>query len=222
MRKLDTLSDRINYSLEVVGMRQAQLAKLINVKPQVINFLCETNTKNSRFTFEIASVLELNPTWLATGQGAMFLNDDPRYKLFKEYEIVQVLDDSTIKSAFQFEKLPEQKNVMVAPVKTQRENVFGLIIKDVAMSPIFPINSILFFQWDPTYKPKAEDYLVLYSEEYDAVLVRKLVIENDKEILAIINEKFYRPVEFSKKIKIIGTVIATYNTFNGENGNETT
>jgi hypothetical protein len=202
-------------------MRQAQLAKLINVKPQVINFLCETNTKNSRFTFEIASVLELNPTWLATGQGAMFLNDDPRYKLFKEYEIVQVLDDSTIKSAFQFEKLPEQKNVMVAPVKTQRENVFGLIIKDVAMSPIFPINSILFFQWDPTYKPKAEDYLVLYSEEYDAVL-RKLVIENDKEILAIINEKFYRPVEFSKKIKIIGTVIATYNTFNGENGNETT
>ena len=222
MRTLETLSDRLNYALEVIGIKQAQLAKLINVKPQVINFLCENNTKNSRFTFEIASVLELNATWLATGQGAMFLNDDPRYKLFKEYEIVPIIDEQTIKSAFLTQQFPQPEGAKVAPVKTQKENIFAFVVKDAAMAPIFPIDSILFFQWDPNLKAQHEHYLLLYAEEYDTIFVRRLIINNDKKILSVLNEDFYKSIEFSKKIRIIGNVIATYHHFFGEKGNEST
>ncbi|MCB1826949.1 MAG: helix-turn-helix transcriptional regulator, partial [Coxiellaceae bacterium] len=75
MENLDTLSCRLNYALELTGTRKADLARAIDVKPQVIQFLCNSKTKASRFSFEIATALGLSVRWLATGEGAMFLAD---------------------------------------------------------------------------------------------------------------------------------------------------
>ena len=75
--ELINLSSRLNYSLQLTGTKKADLARAIGVKPQVIQFLCSSETQSSRFTFEIATALGLSTRWLATGEGEMFLADDP-------------------------------------------------------------------------------------------------------------------------------------------------
>ena len=73
---LETLSERLCYALEMTGTKKAELSRLLNIKPQIIQFLCNSNTKSSRYTFEIATALKLNVQWLANGQGNMFIKDN--------------------------------------------------------------------------------------------------------------------------------------------------
>ncbi|MCX7125382.1 MAG: helix-turn-helix transcriptional regulator, partial [Gammaproteobacteria bacterium] len=85
--KPPTLSDRLQHALEITGMKKADLARAIDVQPQTIQHLCNGNVKSSRFTFELATVLGLNTTWLATGEGTPFLSDDPKNSFFDEYKV---------------------------------------------------------------------------------------------------------------------------------------
>tara|TARA_R110000868_G_scaffold410505_1_gene698712 strand:+ start:730 stop:1362 length:633 start_codon:yes stop_codon:yes gene_type:complete len=210
---METLSERIKYLLQATGTKQADLARLINVKPQVINFLCENNAKNSRFTFDIASVLGVNPKWLVTGEGIIFLDDDPRYKLFTDYQIVSVITPNEIIDSLKNLVEPEGDGQQYAPIRSALSSVYAMIVSEPSMSPCIPVNSIVFFQWNPNLKPVNNTYVVIYAEEYSTILIRKFEMTNNRKIFSVINEEFYRPIEDSKKIKIIGEVVANYVNF---------
>src|SRR5580704_15114140 len=101
---LENLSDRLNYALSLTATKKADLARSISVKPQIIQFLCTSQTQSSRFTFEIATALGLSTRWLATGEGEMFVEDDPKQQFIKTYKPIPVLNNDNIREVFLYKK----------------------------------------------------------------------------------------------------------------------
>ena len=66
---MKTLSERLNYVLATKNIGQAELANAIGIKRQAINFLCSSSTNTSKYTPEIARVLDISEAWLLTGAG---------------------------------------------------------------------------------------------------------------------------------------------------------
>lgn len=61
--------DRLKFARKKANMTQAQLAKAINTTQGNISDLESGRNKSSTSTLQIASVLKVNPTWLALGNG---------------------------------------------------------------------------------------------------------------------------------------------------------
>lgn len=66
--------DRLKLARKNAKMTQAQLAKAVNTTQGSISDLESGRNKTSTNTLQIANVLQVNPNWLATGEGEMTTN----------------------------------------------------------------------------------------------------------------------------------------------------
>ncbi|WP_192483238.1 MULTISPECIES: helix-turn-helix domain-containing protein [Cysteiniphilum] len=72
---LGTLGGRLKYALQLKALRQVDIAQNLNIPAQTIQAICSGKIKKSKYTLEIAAVLDINPVWLSTGKGSMLLKD---------------------------------------------------------------------------------------------------------------------------------------------------
>lgn len=68
---MDTFGQRLRSALHERNVSQSQLARMLGVQPQAVQYLCSDKAQRSRYTSEIASVLGISADWLATGRGTM-------------------------------------------------------------------------------------------------------------------------------------------------------
>ncbi|TQE95222.1 MAG: hypothetical protein FKY71_17245 [Spiribacter salinus] len=68
---MSDFADRLRHALDERDVSQSQLARWLGVKPQAIQYLCSGKAQRSRYTTEIAGLLEISATWLASGIGSM-------------------------------------------------------------------------------------------------------------------------------------------------------
>lgn len=202
---LKTLSDRILHILELTGTRKADLARAINVKPQVIQFLCSSNTRASRFTFEIATALGLNTRWLATGEGCIFAADDPKHQFLKSYKEVPLLTSEQVLGLAKEQTLDHIETTEWLASKTTEENVFAIIMPDQSMEPLIPAGATIFVTLHYNMLPSTDDTLLLYVKQFNAVIIRKFLSEKNTSYLLPTNNN-YKKSEFSEDINIIGLV----------------
>jgi len=206
---LNTLSDRLNYALELTGTRKADLARAIAVKPQIIQFLCGSQTQSSRFTFEIATALGLSTRWLATGEGEMFVADDPRQQFLKAYKSVPLLHNIT--DVFLNDNPFNQQTIKEwLPLKTQNQDIFAIEMPDTSMDPVFPINSYLFIKKISEKNYHGYRYILSYLVKFNAFVIREL-IENESEIvLAPKNTELFKEISVTDDVKIVGVVTDSF------------
>lgn len=72
---LSTLGGRLKYALQLKALRQIDIAQNLNIPAQTIQAICSGKIKKSKYTLEIAAVLDIHPVWLSTGKGSMLLKD---------------------------------------------------------------------------------------------------------------------------------------------------
>lgn len=72
---LGTLGGRLKYALQLKALRQIDIAQSLNIPAQTIQAICSGKIKKSKYTLEIATVLNINPIWLSTGKASMLLKD---------------------------------------------------------------------------------------------------------------------------------------------------
>lgn len=65
------LKDRLKSARKYARMTQAELAKAVPISQGTISDLESGRNKNTTSLVRIAQVLDVSPTWLATGQGQM-------------------------------------------------------------------------------------------------------------------------------------------------------
>ena len=204
---LENLSDRLNYVLQLTGTKKADLARSIAVKPQIIQFLCSSHTQSSRFTFEIATVMGLNTRWLATGEGAMFIADDPKQQFLKTYKSIPLLRADNIKEAFLYDN---QLNLELIqdwfPLKTENQYTFAIEVSDTSMEPCFPMGSYIFIKKCPKQKINEYKYVFVYLVDFDIFIVRELVENDEDQILMPKNKKFFKEIKVSDDISFLGVV----------------
>lgn len=85
--------DRLKIARKNAKMTQAQLAKAIKVTQGSISDLESGRNKSSTNTAQIATILKVNPTWLATGQGEMLVPENQINE--KEYKEMEFWDSDT-------------------------------------------------------------------------------------------------------------------------------
>lgn len=208
--KLLNLSDRLNYVLELTGTKKADLAKAINVKPQVVHFLSSSATVASRFTFEIASALGLNTRWLATGEGEIFLADDPKYKLLKDYELVPLIDFQALQDLVSNGGQDPSKieTGRFSLIRCNLTNMFSTQMPDSSMEPIIPKDAEVFFtHYDQTEKINENTLVLAYLPHYRTLVIREVILENDSYFLAPSNLHLFKKLELTTSIKIVALVI---------------
>lgn len=205
---LITLSDRLSYALELTGTRKADLARAINVKPQVIQFLCSNATKTSRFTFEIATTLKLNTRWLATGEGSMFSEDDQKTALIAGYQHIPLLTIDQVIRTTCGEIVPEKNILHWELMKAPDANgIHAIKWLDDSMSPIIPKNATVFYRSiHADHHLKHHEIVLAYLPQFNAIVLRMASITNKYIELISPNPEFGK-IDPSVKSKIIGQVI---------------
>jgi len=204
---MENLSLRLKYALKLTKVKKAELARKINVKPQIIQFLCNGSTQSSRYTFEIAKALSLNPEWLALGKEPMFKEEN-----HLNTKQIPVLTEQNLKVIFiQSMKLSEIEFSKKIPFLTNKESIFSLQMIDSSMQPILPPNSYLFFDTEIDNLKNKEIYLI-YSNKYESFLVREYQDKPDKYFLPINNE-FFNKVPMNDGIQIFGKLVASLHMY---------
>lgn len=204
---LKNLSDRLNYVLRLTGTKKADLARSISVKPQIIQFLCNSKTQTSRFTFEIATVLGLNTGWLATGEGAMFIADDPKQQFLKTYKSIPLLRADTIRDAFLYENKLQQEWIQAwFPLKTTDHNTFAIEMNDTSMEPYFPLGSYVFVKKCSKKNLGDHKYIFSYLVKFDTFLVRELISRESEQILAPKNKELFKEIKVTDDVHLLGVI----------------
>jgi len=207
---MENLTDRLNYILELKGLSQSDLARLISVKPQVIQYLCTSNAKNSRFTFDIAQALEINPEWLATGKKPIFLSEDSKDAFIKDKILIPILD---WKELFLLLKnslvIDDSHELTLVPSKYKK--CFGLSMSDNSMQPVFTTRTLLIIK--PEQVPNINDYVLVYLTLENTFIIRKLIVIDGKSILLPLNTNLFKEVELMDEDKVIGKVMENRTTY---------
>lgn len=69
---METVSERLRYVMDELGIRQVDVSALTGVSAQSISHIVANNVKKSFYSYQIAIGLGVNPEWLSTGQGQIF------------------------------------------------------------------------------------------------------------------------------------------------------
>lgn len=149
---LQCLSDRLNYALEHGDTSKAELARLIGVQPQTIQYLCSTKAESSKFTFEIAHALAVNFEWLAVGRGDMR----------QQPAVSKALDAAPLTSATSTYQVDDLKRFVKADINDFKKNnpLFGMELQDESMWPRFSKGTLLIFS---SAASENSEGFVLYS-----------------------------------------------------------
>jgi SOS-response transcriptional repressor LexA len=209
-KNFENLSDRLNYVLEVLGTKKADLARAINVQPQTIQYLCSGNTNSSKFTFEIAAVLGINTGWLATGKGEIFLADDPKQKLLKDYKKIPFLNSEQLILKAKSQTIKEADIKIWAVLKTVHSNVFCVAMNDSSMEPMLPNSSSIFFKEKllvDQKNPIDSEIVVAYSKRQNTVMVREIIEIDNLFYLFPINKELFKEISFNEDFIILGNAI---------------
>lgn len=87
---MNTIGDRLRYARELRGLRQERLAEMINVSQTTITNLEVGKNKTSKKLLDMAKVLEIDPNWLATGQGEKPTAYSPKHKAKTSNAVMEI------------------------------------------------------------------------------------------------------------------------------------
>ncbi|WP_119343703.1 helix-turn-helix domain-containing protein [Facilibium subflavum] len=196
--KLLTLADRLNYIIEKLNIRMVDLAAAANTTPQNINFIRKNNVKSSKFTFDIANALGVNPEWLATGEGAIFIADKPEEVFLTNHALVPILSHNEIINTYIHHKSLESVEQYAAFAKNLNI-AFAIMQPDASMAPEIPAYSMVGIT-EVTSAPIEGQIYLIYHDEIKALMLRRYqgshFISNQPN--------FYKEIKMKNKVFIIG------------------
>jgi SOS-response transcriptional repressor LexA len=206
---LQNLSDRLAHALNILKISQAALARQINVKPQAIHYLCNSRSKKSGFTYEIAEALQINSLWLACGEGAMQPEKDPDEKLITSQTRIPLLNRRQIKHRIIESRKPDESPENIGEWVFTNSDVgkhgFAFQLTDKSMFPRFDQDTFAII--NPDKIPKNKDFIVAYLNESDDIICRQYEDEHNPPLLNPANITMYKKIIMSEKDIILGVMV---------------
>lgn len=184
------LSGRLNYALSLTNTSKAELARMIGVKPQTINYLCSAEVESSKFTFELAHALRINFEWLAIGRGEVGLEyststseEKKQHKKIYTFDELRILVEENY-SSFQNLKLP-----------------FEVQLMDQSMWPRFPQGTILIFNQN---EARQGNFVLVYLSTIRDIVFRELVEQDSRKVLVPFNSNLFKKLALQDADIILG------------------
>ena len=207
----ETLSSRLLYALKRQKFSQSELARLIGVKPQIIQYLCTSSANKSKFAYEIATALGVNPNWLIAGKGPVFdlssmsntTSNQPKVPLLDWNNIIVWLNQESTH--------PQKADKYIFVTNDQSTRNFAIRIADTSMIPRFEIGTVLII--DPELKPNINDFVVAKISHQEQPVIRQLILKGNQHFLSPINSTIYKEIELKTEDNILGIVRQAYFEF---------
>lgn len=209
------LSSRLRYAMAAVKISQSELARQICVKPQVIQYLCNSSVVKSKFTYDVAEALNVNYAWLAEGKGPIFPHDaKPNDNNVISYKVPVIAWEKTLDWSSQSIDLHPSfhKDWMVTNTDVD-DNCYALTVKDSSMQPRFDQGAKIIV--DPDAALDSGRFVVAHIEAIDEVVLRQYTEHDGAVWLAPTNNKLYKEIPFNaEEDTILGVVVQAHFSFN--------
>lgn len=207
---METLSERLIFALQELKVSQAELARKLKVKPQVVNFLCKSKTLKSKLTYDIADILGVSGEWLARGSGSLKENEKPDIKLINAHNKVPILDKLCLRKMINaniFSFTYEERDGVDFLLTVTDVGTKGFAIKqcDKSMYPRFDEDTMLIINSDKY--PKHHEFALVYIESINDIILRQINYEESNIILNPLNHNMFKEINLSKVDLIIGTLV---------------
>lgn len=205
----NTLSHRLKYCLKLYSITQSELARRIDVKPQIIQYLCTKNIKSSRFTFELAEALEVDYTWLSTGEGSMKQPIDTTYgehriPFLSWDDLDKITVDDIANHCGDFIHSSLHTNCQTVATK----------INDESMEPRFEKNTTIIMEL--TDSACHGDFVLVQLNQSKKWLFRQLRISQQYTELYPINNSIFKELTLNPEDQIRGILVQTIFDFKRE------
>lgn len=207
------LKDRLKQARKNAKMTQNDLAKAIKISQGSISDLESGRNKSTTNLVEMAKVLGVNPTWLATGQGEITLQMDKNsecVKTFGKVRKVPIFNDITTDIFTKVVDNTYDEFEEIYDNGRYHERIFYLRIHGDNMIPRFNIGNLILVDMD--CQPKSGDFVVAITENNESIFNR-LRIDFDEQKhtkymqLIPLNE-FYSVIDSRyQPFKLVGKVI---------------
>lgn len=202
----DTLSHRLRLCMRLIKMNQSELARLIGVKPQIIQYLYTKNIKSSRFTFELAEVLGVDYTWLATGVGTMYQpvgvqNEEIKipFVVWSDLDKIMHPIDIAAHQAFIFSSTPASGRLIASQTD------------DMAMEPRFEKGITIVFDLDEA--AAIGDFVLVKLKNTNSWIFREYIESEQQIIVSPINKRLYKDIILTPEDQIVGVLTQTICNF---------
>ena len=160
-----SVSDRLRFLMDNLGIKQVHLANKLGVSPQAIHQLCSGSQQFSKHTPQIAKILNANEAWLQTGEGEPFNNElissASKVLQFPVYRLSQL---NTVKgSAARLSGLvPQEKYVTL---RQYHANSIGFYMENGILAPKFEVNDMVLVEPISLNQLQGGELILLYSSE---------------------------------------------------------
>lgn len=198
-----SLSARLKLAMRLLGVNQSELARRINIKPQIIQYLCNKNVKASRFTFEIAEALGVDYTWLSTGDGSMYPIEQNTVENVK----VPFIRWSDLGYLFiKGDTATEAGNFVFSNIASEK-GCYALKLEDISMEPRFEKGTTIIF--DTTESPRDGDFVLANLKAHSVWVFREYQKDGEVEKLIPLNKNLYKEVVLTNDDHVFGVLIQT-------------
>jgi transcriptional regulator with XRE-family HTH domain len=202
MKNQPNLSANLKKLMENANLSEAELARRTGIKQPIIHRLLSGENVNPK----LQTLKPIAEYFLLTIS-----------QLIGEHEITSVWDGFTSSKHEGWSQVPlingeDRKNFnckntkFVVTESNVRKNAFALYITDQSMEPLFPEGCIVIVE--PDIQPSNGNYIIIRCPNNE-ILLRQLIINNEKKFINTINFKFGTIREITCKDKILGIVIRT-------------
>lgn len=205
----ENLSTRLTRAMQRLNVNQSELARRLGIKPQTIQYLCCSGAKRSKFIFEIADALGINPTWLIAGEGSMLL-DSKTDNALTTVPLISWADILDWLNPQQLKKI-NRKHINVMPGFSKK--CYALILDDTSMSPRIEKGAVLVI--DPELTPKENDFVVAVGSFCQLPIIRRFEKRKEECALIPVNTQLFKEIKLSSQDKILGVLCQTFYQFYG-------
>lgn len=205
--ELNNLSERLKFALKILGVSQTELAKKIDVKPQVIQYLCAASSQKSKFIFDIAKALNIDALWLATGRGIAPSGHSSQQneKKIPILTFNQIIDWKI-----------RQKNISTLTIDNWlsigngfSNDCFAVALSDNSMAPRFSSETIIIL--DPTAESSENNqpnkFVLAFLEDENFLVFRQLELSDNARLLIPLNQSLHKKTALKQKDIILGFCI---------------
>lgn len=193
MAKIKTFSERLNLSLDKLGFppkhcgRIQLLADMVGLSHRGagkwVNGQC--SPPMSKFPI-LAKQLKVSEHWLRTGEGLMCHNESS----IQLQNALGVIQDIPMYALHQLTQPNRKSYQLMSCLLPYAGDFFGVVLHTEAMSPRFPMGSILVL--DTQTEAKDGDFVLVHDALYPEPLFRQLLMTQDASYLHAYNPKFDR------------------------------
>ena len=165
-----SVSDRLRFLMDNLGIKQVHLANKLGVSPQAIHQLCSGSQQFSKHTPQIAKILNASETWLQTGEGQPFNSEvSPSTTKVHEFPVYRLSQLNSVKNnAARLSSLVPQEKYVTG--RNYKPESIGFYIENAVFAPKFESNDIILVEPITPDEIVDGEMILIYSSELNEIV----------------------------------------------------